>query len=213
MTKKFSKRVEEPRSPKPPVAPEDTAYLVREDLEEPQERFKQGAAAWRTPAPTAPAEPPAAPATVIAKPLAPLGALWPSSVPSQGEATPSQEPAPAPAPPSPKPPAQAAPPTPLTAVIAPAPKPTVTKTVKVTFTLLEPDAKQVALTGDFNGWATGTTPMQRQADGHWETTVALAPGRYQYKFIVDGHWIPDPLVPEHVWNQHGTLNSVIEVRA
>ena len=55
--------------------------------------------------------------------------------------------------------------------------------------------------------------MKRQADGHWATTIALAPGRYEYKFIVDGHWIPDPLVHEHVWNQQGTLNSVVEVRA
>jgi hypothetical protein len=135
-----------------------------------------------------PDEIPAAPATVPAKPLAPLGALWPSSVPSQGEATPSQRP-------------------------APAPKPTAPETVNVTFTLLEPDAKQVALAGDFNGWATDAAPMKRQADGHWETTIALAPGRYQYKFIVDGHWIPDPLVHDHVWNQQGTLNSVFEVRA
>ena len=27
------------------------------------------------------------------------------------------------------------------------------------------------------------------------------------------HWIPDPLAHENVCNQHGTLNSVIEVRA
>ena len=203
MTKKFSKRVEEPRSPKPPAAQEDTAYVVREGLDEQQERLKQRAAASRTPAPTAPAEQPAAPATLPSKPLAPLGALWPSSVPAQGEATHSQRPAPA----------QSAPSTLLTAVVAPAPEPTVPKTVNVTFTLLEPDAKQVALTGDFNGWATDATPMKRQVDGHWATTIALAPGRYQHKFVVDGQWIPDPLVHEHVWNEQGTLNTVIEVRA
>ena len=28
----------------------------------------------------------------------------------------------------------------------------------------------------------------------------------------DGEWIPDLLAHEHVWNQHGTLNSVVEVR-
>lgn len=213
MTKKFSKRVEGPRSPKPLAAQEDTAYVVREDLDAQQERLNQDAAALRTPAPTAPAEQPAAPATVTAKPLAPLGALWPSSVPSQGEATPSQRPAPAPAPPAPKPPAQSAPLTPLTAVVAQAPKPTAPKTINVTFTLLEPDAKQVALSGDFNDWATDATQMKRQADGHWETTIALAPGRDPYKLIVDGQWIPDPHAHEHVCNEQGTLNSVIEVRA
>lgn len=193
MTKKFSKRVEEPRSPKPLAAQEDTAYIVREDLDEQQERLKKGADALRTPAPPVPA----APAMAPSKPLAPLGVLWPSSVPSPGEATRPHRPAPVPTPPSPKPPA----------------KPTAPKTVNVTFTFLAPDAKQVALSGDFNGWAADATPMKRQADGHWETAIALAPGRYEYKFIVDGQWKPDPLVHEQVWNQQGTLNSVIEVRA
>jgi hypothetical protein len=99
------------------------------------------------------------------------------------------------------------------AVVAQPPKPTATYPVKVTFVLLEPDAKEVAVGGDFNGWGSGATPMKRHDGGHWETTVALAPGRYEYKFLVDGQWIPDPLAHEHVWNRHGTLNSVIEVRA
>jgi hypothetical protein len=85
--------------------------------------------------------------------------------------------------------------------------------VKVTFVLLEPYAKQVSLCGDFNRWASDATPMKRQGDGRWETTVALAPGRHEYKFRVDGQWIPDPIAREHVWNRHGTLNSVVEVRA
>jgi 1,4-alpha-glucan branching enzyme len=55
--------------------------------------------------------------------------------------------------------------------------------------------------------------MKRHDDGHWEATVDLAPGRYEYKFVRDGEWIPDLLARENVWNQHGTLNSVIEVRA
>ena len=54
--------------------------------------------------------------------------------------------------------------------------------------------------------------MKRQADGHWETTIALAPGRYEYKFVVDGNWKHDPLARVNVWNQSGSLNSVIEVR-
>ena len=85
--------------------------------------------------------------------------------------------------------------------------------VKVTFVLLICDAKRVSLSGEFNGWSPDATPMRRHSDGHWETTVDLAPGRYEYKFVVNGEWIPDPLAHEHVWNRHGTLNSVIEVRA
>ena len=85
--------------------------------------------------------------------------------------------------------------------------------VKVTFVLLICDAKRVSLSGEFNGWSPDATPMRRHSDGHWETTVDLAPGRYEYKFVRDGEWIPDLLAHENVWNQHGTLNSVIEVRA
>lgn len=99
------------------------------------------------------------------------------------------------------------------AVVAHAPKPTAAKAVNVAFVLFEPDAKQVALGGDFNRWASDATPMQRHDGGQWEIAVALAPGRYEYKFMVDGHWMPDPLAHKNVWNQHGTLNSVIEVRA
>jgi 1,4-alpha-glucan branching enzyme len=94
-----------------------------------------------------------------------------------------------------------------------APSPRAPQTVKVTFALLEPHAKRVALCGGFNAWSPDATPMNRQNDGLWETSFALPPGRYEYKFVVDGHWIPDPLAHENFWNQHGTLNSVVEVRA
>ena len=94
-----------------------------------------------------------------------------------------------------------------------APTPTATPTVEVRFVYLDLRAKQVSLCGDFNGWASDATPMKRQNGGPWETSVALAPGRYQYKFLVDGQWLPDLLARENVYNEHGTLNSVVEVRA
>ena len=85
--------------------------------------------------------------------------------------------------------------------------------VKVPFVLLEPDARHVTLSGEFNGWSAEAAPMKRQANGQWETVFDLFPGRYQYKFVVDGQWVPDPRARENVLNQHGTLNSVIEVQA
>jgi 1,4-alpha-glucan branching enzyme len=54
--------------------------------------------------------------------------------------------------------------------------------------------------------------MKRRGDGQWETTLALEPGRYQYKFVVDGKWTHDPNARENVTNEHGSLNSVIEIR-
>ncbi len=82
---------------------------------------------------------------------------------------------------------------------------------KVTFSLVEPSARHVSLRGDFNGWSAEATPMKRCQDGHWEASVTLAPGRYEYKFFVDGQWVPDPQARENVWNYHGTLNSVVVV--
>jgi hypothetical protein len=217
MTKKFPKRVREPLSPKPAVKQDDTAYLVREDLDEEQEWLSKaeasGAGAVKTPAPAAATEQPT-PAAAASKPLALLAALWPSSVPPRGEVTPSQGPALATAAPLP-PPLVQSPPSKYpenTSVAASATKPPAPQSVKVNFVLLEPGAKQVALCGDFNGWSPTATPMKRHDDGHWGTTVALAPGRYQYKFVVDGEWIADPAAQKNVPNEHGSLNSVVEVR-
>jgi len=86
MKKKLSERAPESRTPKPLPPREDTAYLVREELDETQEWLKAGAAGLQTTAATPPVGQPAEPATGAAKPIAALGDLWPSSDPSKGEA-------------------------------------------------------------------------------------------------------------------------------
>ena len=53
--------------------------------------------------------------------------------------------------------------------------------------------------------------MIQQSAGRWETKLALPPGRYEYKFVVDGEWIADPEARFFVQNEHGSRNSVIEV--
>lgn len=107
-----------------------------------------------------------------------------------------------------------------TAVLAPATLPApnqkpvaavVPKGVTVGFVFLDPNAQSVLLCGDFNAWSPGATPMKRSGVGDWQVIVHLAPGRYEYKFLVDGEWVPDPLSRENVWNRYGTLNSVIHV--
>lgn len=75
---------------------------------------------------------------------------------------------------------------------------------------VEPD--QLGLAGDFNGWIpdSGVT-LERHDDGSWTKFVPLPPGRYEYKFVVDGRWITDPLNPRHVPNETGSTNSVMEI--
>lgn len=46
--------------------------------------------------------------------------------------------------------------------------------------------------GDFNEWNVNTHPMKKNKRGVWEKAVMLPPGRYEYKFLVDGQWRNDP---------------------
>jgi hypothetical protein len=72
------------------------------------------------------------------------------------------------------------------------------------------EAKQVILAGSFNNWDEHAVKMERTPDG-WELRAELPPGRYEYKFIVDGVWIDDPANKDRVTNEHGTRNSVLLV--
>ncbi len=79
------------------------------------------------------------------------------------------------------------------------------------FTYASPEAQSIFLAGTFNGWDTGSTPMTRQEDGTWRTALELAPGQYEYKFVVDGVWCCDPASERCVPNPFGTMNCTIEV--
>jgi hypothetical protein len=132
--------------------------------------------------------------------------------------TPKPTPAPAAVRPAPKPvasPVTAVAPKPpeKPAALAPVPTPAAPTTGKAEFILKAPEAKQVLVCGEFNNWQPEAAPMKRRADGTWETSLTLRPGRYQYKFVVDGNWIHDPNAKMNVPNEHHSLNSVIEVRA
>lgn len=73
-----------------------------------------------------------------------------------------------------------------------------------------PSAKMVILSGDFNGWNETYLKMEKVEQG-WEIRLDLAPGRYEYKFIVDGNWMHDPDNKEKIRNQHDTFNSIYYV--
>jgi 1,4-alpha-glucan branching enzyme len=66
----------------------------------------------------------------------------------------------------------------------------------VTFRLLAPAAREVFLGGSFNGYNAKKGSMTRRPDGVWEATLPLSPGRYTYRFKVDGQWKLDPTNPE-----------------
>jgi 1,4-alpha-glucan branching enzyme len=80
------------------------------------------------------------------------------------------------------------------------------------FRYINSDAEKVYLVGDFNNWSPKSDPMKDlNGDGHWSLYYPLRPGEYQYKFIVDDRWIPDPLNPTSVPDGFGDINSVVKV--
>jgi chromosome partitioning protein len=73
-------------------------------------------------------------------------------------------------------------------------------------------AKKVLIAGDFNNWSPMSTPMSTNGKpGVWVTKLPLYPGRYRYRFVVDGKWMTDPNNTYVETNQFGELNNVIEV--
>ncbi|HEY0380503.1 MAG TPA: serine hydrolase [Pyrinomonadaceae bacterium] len=70
------------------------------------------------------------------------------------------------------------------------------------------NATIVALAGTFNSWNQSQTLCAREA-GEWICRLDLKPGKYAYKFVVDGNWITDPANPENENDGQGNINSVL----
>ena len=81
----------------------------------------------------------------------------------------------------------------------------------VRFEFIHPTATTVAIAGTFNDWHPSTKSMHPIGSGHWLKETALAPGAYEYCFVVDGQWMPDPLASETVPNPFGGQNSILKV--
>jgi len=83
----------------------------------------------------------------------------------------------------------------------------------VKFTLFSTKVEKVNIAGSFNNWSMTADPLyDRDGNGMWSITLPLPPGRYEYKFVIDGEeWIPDPSNPETADDGFGGYNSVITV--
>ena len=82
---------------------------------------------------------------------------------------------------------------------------------QVMFSLEAPHAQRVHVMGSFCDWKTDSCVMKKGRSGHWKASLALPPGRYEYRFLVDGEWRDDPNCPERVPNPFGTENCVLHV--
>ncbi len=84
---------------------------------------------------------------------------------------------------------------------------------EVTFTVHADKGKNVFVAGEFNNWDPTAKKMAYKAkDGVYAVSLKLAPGDYQYKFVIDGTWCADPENVNSVANDQGTFNSVITVK-
>ena len=81
---------------------------------------------------------------------------------------------------------------------------------KIRFGVECPGAKTVHLAGEFNQWQPWRMRRARKGKDVFVVVLALEPGRYEFKYVVDGEWVCCPHA-ERVPNAFGTENSVIEV--
>jgi len=84
---------------------------------------------------------------------------------------------------------------------------------RVYFEYFNPAAQEVLVAGSFNDWNPRATPMTAHRGGKWSTELLLKPGHYEYRFVVDGHWLNDPAAETFVANPFNGLNCVLEVKS
>ncbi len=85
------------------------------------------------------------------------------------------------------------------------------ESLRVRFEFTHPTATAVSIAGTFNDWRPEATPMLSFGESQWLKELALPPGIYEYCFVVDGEWRPDPLAQETVPNPFGGLNSLLKI--
>jgi hypothetical protein len=81
-----------------------------------------------------------------------------------------------------------------------------------TFMYTNATAQTVLVTGSFTNWASappGALAMTSAGAGAFTLTKQLGPGKFSYKFIVDGVWLADPQNPSQENDGFGGQNSVI----
>lgn len=92
--------------------------------------------------------------------------------------------------------------------VEPGLKPAKIEAKRVSILAVFPQAKDVRVTGDFTKWSTEGVSLTRGTDGAWRGVFQVAPGRHEYRLLVDGAWTDHPQATERVANPFGTLNCV-----
>lgn len=80
------------------------------------------------------------------------------------------------------------------------------------FKFYAPQAKRVNVVGSFNNWDTKSLLAKKDSKGNWAVKISLKPGKYEYKFLVDGSWLNDPKCNSCISNNFGTQNCIVIVK-
>jgi len=84
---------------------------------------------------------------------------------------------------------------------------------EVPFIVRAKGASEVVVTGDFTQWTREGIRLRKGSNDEWRTVLALEPGEYQYRLVIDGNWQDDPQAAKQVPNPFGGNNSILRVPA
>ena len=93
--------------------------------------------------------------------------------------------------------------------------PAVTGPIPVQFVLVAPEARSVAVVGDFNNWGLGDTALVAENhNGVWSVSATVPAGVHRYAFLVNGkQWVADPTAPRAADDDFGQPSSALVVEA
>jgi len=69
---------------------------------------------------------------------------------------------------------------------------------------------EVFVKGEMNAWNAASSPLIFDG-GVWSIEMIAEPGKYQYKFVVDGQEKLDPSNPDSISNNIGGFNSLVQI--
>jgi 1,4-alpha-glucan branching enzyme len=82
---------------------------------------------------------------------------------------------------------------------------------KVRFVWPGKNVDTIYLVGDFNQWNEKSHPLRRTEARDFELELEIPPGKYRFKYLVDGVWWNDPDAEEYAPNPWGSEDSVIRI--
>ena len=84
--------------------------------------------------------------------------------------------------------------------------------VEIIYTHIDDTSADVNVIGSFNDWTEPGDPMTKNADGVWEFRyTAFADDEIQYKFFIDGNYVPDANAPDEKDDGFAGMNGLIIV--